>query len=104
MKSAIQDLTTSTFEAATAEGVTLLDFHATWCGPCRALGPTLEALSGEFAAQGVRIAKVDVDEESELAGRFGVASIPTLVVLKDGLEVRRHVGGARPDALRELVS
>ena len=102
MKKSIPHLTTDTFDA-TDQGVTLVDFYASWCGPCRALVPTLEALQDEFAREGVQIAKVDVDDQAELAERFGVTSIPTLIVLRDGLEIRRHVGAARPDTLRELV-
>ena len=102
MKKSIPHLTNDTFDT-TDEGVTLVDFYASWCGPCRALAPTLEALQDEFAREGVQIAKVDVDDQAELAERFGVTSIPTLVVLRDGLEIRRHIGAARPDALRELV-
>ncbi len=104
MNSTIQHLSSSSFAAATAQGVTLLDFYATWCGPCKALAPTLEALEGEFADRGVRIAKVDVDESPELAARFSVTGVPTLIVLKDGREVRRHVGAAPAGVLRELVS
>ena len=102
MNKTIPHLTLDTFPS-TNEGVTLLDFYATWCGPCRALAPTLEALQDDFAREGVRIAKVDVDDQAELAARFGVTSIPTLIVLHEGVEVRRHVGAARPDALRKLV-
>ena len=102
MKKTIPHLTLDTF-SNTNEGVTLLDFYASWCGPCRALAPTLEALQDDFAREGVRIAKIDIDDQSELAERFSVTSIPTLIVLRDGVEVRRHVGAARPDALRKLV-
>jgi thioredoxin len=85
------------FEAlAGAGGVTLLDFTAAWCGPCRALSPILAALQAEYAGK-VRIAAVDVDDSPELAQRFGVRSMPTVVVWRDGREVGRVVGSrSRP--------
>ena len=73
----------------------LLDFFATWCGPCRMLAPVLEELAAENP--GFRIAKVDVDENPELARQFGIMTVPTLVVMKDGEPVRR-ASGVRPKA------
>ena len=73
----------------------LIDFFATWCGPCRMLAPVLEELAAENP--GFRIAKVDVDENPELARRFGIMTVPTLVVMKDGEPVRR-ASGVRPKA------
>ena len=68
----------------------LVDFYATWCGPCKMLSPVLDRLASEHGEY--VFAKVNVDEESTLAAEFGVASIPTLVVLKNGKEVRRALG------------
>ncbi|MEO8700772.1 MAG: thioredoxin domain-containing protein [Kofleriaceae bacterium] len=81
---------------AAAPGVTMLDFTAARCAPCRALAPILEALATEYAGR-ARIAQVDCDHEPALAERFGVRSMPTLVVLRDGREVGRVVG-LRPRA------
>lgn len=69
----------------------LVDFYATWCGPCRALAPTLDQLAGDLAGQ-ARVVKLDVDQAPELARRYGISSIPCLVVFKSGREVERFVG------------
>ena len=69
----------------------LVDFWASWCGPCRMLAPTVDAIADDYASV-VKVAKVNVDEESELAMRYRVASIPTLIVFKNGEAVNRSVG------------
>ncbi len=78
-------------EVVNSSGLTLVDFWANWCGPCRALAPSLERLAAAFAGR-AKIAKVEVDAYPELAKRFGVRSIPTLVFFRDGREVERLVG------------
>ena len=78
-------------EVASATGVALVDFWAEWCGPCLALGPTVDKLAEDFAGQAT-VAKVQVDENPELAERFGIRSIPTLIFFRDGQEVDRVVG------------
>ena len=70
----------------------LLDFWAAWCGPCRMIGPLVEQLAVEYAGR-IKVGKVNVDEEEDLASRHGVVSIPTLVVYKDGKIVNQAVGG-----------
>lgn len=96
-------LNESNFDASVAEGVTLVDFWAPWCGPCRMQTPVLEDLAGQVASA-VRIAKVNVDEQPALAGRFQVSGIPLLVVLKDGREVQRMVGLQTKQALMSVLS
>ncbi len=86
-------VTETSFDAMLAEhaGPVVVDFWADWCGPCRALAPTLEELAQEYAGR-VTIAKVNVDESPELAARFRIQSIPTLLVFKGGQIVDRFVG------------
>ena len=90
MTPGILELTDATFAAETQSGIVLVDFWAPWCGPCRMQGPILEQVVGKVA--GAKIAKVNVDEAGGLAAQFGVQSIPTLVVLKDGKVVKQFVG------------
>ncbi|HNY00806.1 MAG TPA: thioredoxin [Oscillospiraceae bacterium] len=80
-------------EVAESEKTVLLDFWASWCGPCRMVSPLVDEIAEETPA--VRVGKVNVDEQPELAGAFGVSSIPTLVVMKNGQVVSKTVG-ARP--------
>ena len=84
-------LTDSTFKEAVATGVTLVDFWAEWCMPCRMLGPTIDEIAGDYAGK-ANVAKVNVDEAQRTAQDFGVSSIPTIVVIKDGKEMTRFVG------------
>ena len=80
----------------------LVDFWASWCGPCRMLMPTMESLSSELAGKAV-IAKINVDEQPELAARFGVMSIPTVIFFKDGKEIARKVGVQPPQAFTQVL-
>lgn len=75
----------------------LIDFTATWCGPCRMVAPIVEEISNEFTQY--KVCKVDVDEEPELAMSFGVSSIPMLVVVKDGKVTNQSVGARPKDAI-----
>ena len=78
-------------KAITSGGITMVDFWASWCGPCKMLSPTVEAIAQEYDGK-VLVGKVNVDEEPELARQFGVMSIPTVVFLKNGVEFDRKVG------------
>ena len=80
----------------------LVDFSASWCGPCQAIAPVIESLSEEYAGR-AKVITVDVDAESEISARYGVMSILTLVVFKDGREAERIVGAARKDDIEELL-
>ena len=96
------ELTESNFNDTVANGVTLVDFWAEWCGPCRMLTPIIDELVGEYDGKAT-ISKVNVDEASELAQQFGVSSIPTLLVMKDGKEVNRFVGVTSKDNLSKAL-
>lgn len=83
-------LTTENFDQTIAEGTTLVDFWAVWCGPCRMQSPVVEAFAEKHPE--VKVCKVNVDEEHALAVRFGVMSIPTLIVFRDGQQINHTVG------------
>lgn len=86
-----EKMTVSEFSAATAKGVTLVDFWATWCGPCRMLMPVIEQIKTEMAGK-VQVLKLDVDDNQELAKQFNVRTIPALFILKDGEVVEQFTG------------
>lgn len=96
---ALQHWTTSDFDAAVeAAPLAVVDFWASWCGPCKMLAPTVEAVAAEYDGKAL-VGKVNVDEEPELARRFGIANIPTVVYLKHGQEFDRKVGVMPKEAL-----
>ena len=75
-----------------SNGVSVVDFGATWCGPCKALAPVIDELAGEYADKGVKIGKCDVDEAADLASKFGIMSVPTIIFFKDGEKVDTLMG------------
>ena len=87
----VRTLTEATFSEATRKGLVLVDFWAEWCGPCRALAPTIDALATDFDGRAT-IAKLNVDEHPGVPGRFNVRAIPTLLVFKDGALADTIVG------------
>jgi thioredoxin 1 len=89
-------------EVINSDKPVLLDFWASWCGPCRMVAPTIDQLAIDFADKAV-IGKVNVDEEQDLAEKFKVMSIPSLFVMKNGEVVERMVGARPADELRKLI-
>ncbi len=99
-----QAITSATFddEVLKSSDVVLVDFWAPWCGPCQMLLPVVEKLSGEVA-DGAKIVKINVDEESEIAQKYGVMSIPAIKVFKDGEIVGEAVGVQSEEKLKEMI-
>ena len=95
-----KQFTSSNFnaEVLSSETPVLVDFWATWCGPCRMQGPIIDAL----AAEGYNVGKLDVDENPDIARRYNVMSIPTLILFKNGEEVQRFVGVQTKEKLASL--
>jgi thioredoxin 1 len=83
-------------------GPVLVDFWAEWCGPCRRLAPTIEAVADEYATK-VRVAKLNVDAGPATAKRYGIQGIPTLILFNDGAEKERIVGAASEEAITALI-
>ena len=81
----------------------LVDFWATWCGPCRMLGPVIEELAEEYEGKDIVIGKVDVDENTELARRYGVMQVPTVLLLQNGEELAREIGVRPMETYTELL-
>lgn len=84
-------LTNENFNETISSGTCLVDFWADWCGPCRMVGPVIEALAAKYDGK-AKICKVNVDEEEDLALRFGIMTIPTIMVFKDGKEINKRIG------------
>ena len=99
----VKTITDATFEAETKEGLVLVDFWATWCGPCRMQAPILEKLSEELSEDELKILKIDVDENPETARAFGIMSIPTLLFKKDGQVVKQVAGVHTADQIKAIV-
>jgi len=95
-------LTEANFDAEVKKGTVLVDFWAPWCGPCRMLGPVVEQLADEMKGS-MKVGKVNVDEQPELSEKFEVASIPTILLFKDGKIIANRVGAANKDALKEWI-
>src|SRR6476659_4862102 len=102
MVMAISHATDQNFATEIGEGVVLVDFWAPWCGPCKMIAPVLEELDGEVEGK-AKIVKIDVDDNQETAQKYGVMSIPTLILFKDGEAVDKVVGFQPKDALASLI-
>lgn len=99
----VKHIVSEEFDAFLDEkNLALVDFWATWCGPCRMVAPVIEQIAEEYA-NSVNVGKVDVDDQGALAMQFGVMSIPTVVLFKNGKEVDRRVGAMPADEYRKMI-
>lgn len=88
-------------EVLKSKKIVLIDFYADWCGPCQMLSPIVDQVASEY--EDLKVVKINVDEAQDLAINYGVISIPTLVVIKDGQETNRAVGLISKNAIEELI-
>lgn len=99
----VQKIASSNFdsEVLKSDKKVLIDFYATWCGPCQVLSPIIEEVASETSD--IKFVKIDIDENEELAEEYGVVYIPTLVVIENGKETKRSVGAISKDELLKLI-
>ena len=90
------------FNQTISEGITLVDFYATWCGPCRMIAPFIEEIDEKYQDR-IKVAKVDVDECSSVASKFGINAIPALLIFKDNQVVSSNVGFMPQDEIESLI-
>jgi len=102
---AVGKVSDTTFESEVlkATGPVVVDFWAEWCGPCRMIGPALEEISGSLDGK-VKIVKLNVDENPQVAAKYGIQSIPTLMIFKDGQMASRQVGAAPKQKLEQWIT
>ncbi|MFW9935360.1 MAG: thioredoxin [Candidatus Thorarchaeota archaeon] len=98
----ILHLSTADFDQTISEGVTLVDFFAEWCGPCKMMAPVIHKLAQEYAGR-AQVAKLDVDYNTEIAMRYRVQGVPTFAIFKDGIMVHRIVGGVGYQPLKTAL-
>ncbi len=99
------EITDSSFQAEVTNSTmpVLVDFWAPWCGPCKMVAPVLDELSQEYAGK-LKIVKLNVDQNQQVAAQFGISSIPTLIVFKNGKEAGKTVGFQSKDALKKMIN
>lgn len=103
MSEHVKYLNDENFQTEINQGVTLVDFYADWCGPCRMIAPIVEELATEMNGT-AKIAKLDIDSAQETTSNLGVTSIPTIILFKDGKEVKRVVGVKDKDTLKAMIN
>ena len=104
MSEHIKHVTDDTFDAEVLQAQTpvLVDYWAEWCGPCKAIGPTLEEVAKDYAGK-LKVAKVNVDENQEIPRKYGIRGIPTLILFKNGEEVAKKVGAMSKSQLTAFL-
>lgn len=95
------NVNTNNFNEVLKNNIVVVDFFANWCGPCKMLSPIIEEVSNEM--NDVVFAKVNIDESSDIAGKFGIMSIPTIIIFKNGNAVSKNVGFLSKSELREFI-
>lgn len=95
-------LTEQSFDTGISKGYTLVDFWAEWCGPCKALAPTIDKIADDYKNK-VTVAKVDIDANPGIPAKFGIRGIPTVILFKDGQQVDLFVGN-NPQKIRDMVT
>jgi thioredoxin 1 len=103
MSEKIKLLDDDNFASEVAAGVTLVDFYADWCGPCRMMTPVIEEIADELSGK-LKVAKLDIDSSQKTTAAFEVTSIPTLILFKGGKEIRRIVGLKDGDTLKKMIT
>lgn len=101
--SLIAHLNDENFSKETTSGLILVDFYADWCGPCRMMTPVIEKLAGEYKGK-LKVAKLDIETAQKTTGDFGVTSIPTCILFKEGEPVLRIVGLKNEESLKKLLA
>jgi len=91
------------FEKVIRKGIVLVDFWAPWCSPCRAMEPVLDDLASHLEGKGL-ITKINVDENPSISSRYGIFSIPTMIIFHDGKEFRRFTGGQSSEKLQKIIT
>ena len=102
MGNQIKHLDDSTFDSTIQNGVTLVDFYADWCGPCRMIAPIIEEIANEMTGQ-ITVAKLDIESAQNTTAKLNVTSIPTIIIFKGGEEVNRIVGVRDKESLLEMI-
>jgi thioredoxin 1 len=102
MSDLVAHITDADFPATVSQGVTLVDFWAPWCGPCKMIAPILDEIAGELQGR-AKIVKINIDDNPEVAGSYGIMSIPTLILFKDGKPVNKIVGGQPKAQMKAFI-
>ncbi|MGD2068033.1 MAG: thioredoxin [Gemmatimonadota bacterium] len=103
--SRVMEVTDENFtdEIVEADGLAMVDFWATWCGPCRIVAPVVEELAGEYADRGLKVGKLDVDTNQQTSSHYGIRSIPTILFFKNGKMVDRVIGAVPKPHLEQKI-
>lgn len=99
----MKEINANEFEDFIKEGIVLVDFFATWCGPCKMLAPVLEEVSKEYEGT-IKFGKLDVDQAADIAGKYGVMAVPTMIIFKDGKQIEAFQGFQAKPQIVEILN